>query len=103
MQYETSKQSVYGYCPLCNSPGITRERRPNGNDECAQGHLYSSRLAVKKIITKQLPQDIIEAIEDYVDAYSTARIAKVLYDMYPGKEVEITYERLAQVILSKIS
>lgn len=32
----------YGYCPLCNAKGITRERRPNGYDHCANGHGYSS-------------------------------------------------------------
>lgn len=33
-------------CPVCGSFGVSRERRPNGNDKCAQGHVYPSRLAV---------------------------------------------------------
>lgn len=36
----------YGACPFCGSPGKTRERRPNGNDTCMQGHTYPSRNAV---------------------------------------------------------
>lgn len=37
--------SVYGHCPTCGAPGITRERRPNGNDKCANGHTYPSSTA----------------------------------------------------------
>jgi hypothetical protein len=37
--------NVYGYCPICGAPGVTRERRPDGNDECAKGHKYPSRQA----------------------------------------------------------
>ena len=32
----------YGYCPLCQTPGVYRERRPNGNDRCGRGHEYPS-------------------------------------------------------------
>lgn len=43
----TTEKSLYGYgfCPMprCNAPGVTRERRPNGNDTCANGHTYPSR------------------------------------------------------------
>lgn len=38
--------SVYGYCPRCTAQGRTRERRPNGNDTCEQGHTYPSRDAL---------------------------------------------------------
>lgn len=34
--------SVYGFCPSCGAPGVSRERRPNGNDECQNGHIYPS-------------------------------------------------------------
>lgn len=36
----------YGYCPRCLNPGEERERRPNGNDTCANGHVYPSRTAL---------------------------------------------------------
>jgi DNA-directed RNA polymerase subunit RPC12/RpoP len=36
--------AVYGYCPQCGAKGVMRERRPNGNDKCANGHTYPSRL-----------------------------------------------------------
>lgn len=32
----------YGFCPICGSKGVMRERRPNGNDKCANGHSYKS-------------------------------------------------------------
>lgn len=40
-------ESPYGYCPKCGSPGRIRERRPNGNDRCENGHTYPSREAVR--------------------------------------------------------
>jgi len=36
----------YGYCPYCAAPGVSRERRPAGNDECEAGHTYPSSLAL---------------------------------------------------------
>jgi hypothetical protein len=35
----------YGYCPHCGSLGVSRERRPNGNDTCGNGHVYPSNAA----------------------------------------------------------
>ena len=40
--------SFYGYCPHCGAPGKTRERRPNGNDTCENGHVYPSSAALKE-------------------------------------------------------
>jgi hypothetical protein len=37
---------TYGLCPHCGSPGVFRERRPGGNDACAEGHVYPSKAAV---------------------------------------------------------
>jgi DnaJ-class molecular chaperone len=34
--------AVYGYCPECGEKGVMRERRPDGNDKCANGHIYQS-------------------------------------------------------------
>ena len=34
--------AAYGYCPECGEKGVMRERRPNGNDKCANGHTYPS-------------------------------------------------------------
>jgi hypothetical protein len=36
------KKAPYGYCPICNDIGSVREKRPNGNDRCIQGHTYPS-------------------------------------------------------------
>ncbi len=35
----------YGLCPLCGAKGVSRERRPDGNDRCASGHVYPSKHA----------------------------------------------------------
>jgi hypothetical protein len=39
--------SALGACPYCGSPGQWREKRPNGNDGCANGHVYASAEAVQ--------------------------------------------------------
>jgi hypothetical protein len=31
-----------GFCPKCGAPGISREKRPNGNDTCEHGDIYPS-------------------------------------------------------------
>jgi hypothetical protein len=39
---EQEPVAVYGYCPECGAKGVMRERRPDGNDKCANGHTYPS-------------------------------------------------------------
>ena len=36
----------YGFCPTCGGPGLSRERRLNGNDRCGRGHVYPSKDAL---------------------------------------------------------
>ena len=38
--------TVYGYCPICNAKGLSRERHPNGSDVCTNGHIYESKYAL---------------------------------------------------------
>ncbi len=40
------ESAIYGRCPKCMGLGVTRERRPNGNDTCVNGHTYSSSDAI---------------------------------------------------------
>ena len=35
-----------GKCPECGANGKSRERRPNGNDMCENGHVYPSAKAI---------------------------------------------------------
>jgi len=53
-------QAPYGYCPVpkCGAPGVERERRPNGNDKCANGHEYPSAdaLAERPPVPSILPR-----------------------------------------------
>jgi len=53
----------YGYCPVCGTPGISRERRPNGNDRCRNGHVYPSTNA-KPTTEDKLRQQLREAREE---------------------------------------
>ncbi len=43
-----SEEAIYGYCPKCGAKGLARERRPKGNDRCANGCSYPSKKAVIK-------------------------------------------------------
>ena len=47
---ECANSNLYGFCPICGKPGVTRERRLDGNDTCSNGHTYKSAAAneVKK-------------------------------------------------------
>lgn len=47
---ECANKNPYGFCPICGNPGVTRERRLDGNDTCSNGHTYKSSSAceVKK-------------------------------------------------------
>lgn len=44
----------YGTCPQCGSPGVSREKRPNGNDKCEKGHMYPSGTANTRVAKKVL-------------------------------------------------
>jgi hypothetical protein len=44
------EKKPYGLCPKCKAKGVYRERRPNGNDKCENGHTYPSKTARKPLI-----------------------------------------------------
>lgn len=46
---------MYGKCPKCGEKGICRERRPNGNDVCKEGHKYPSSTAVYPVASPVVP------------------------------------------------
>ena len=41
-------ESVYGYCPVCKGAGVSRDRCPNGNDRCVNGHTYPSATSLTR-------------------------------------------------------
>jgi len=47
-EIEQEPEAVYGYCPECGAKGVMRERRPDGNDKCANGHTYQSCKATQQ-------------------------------------------------------
>lgn len=58
---------LLGYCPDCGADGMSRERRPNGDDTCRNGHRYptSHRL-------------LHEPTQDQLDAYALGRRTEAL-------------------------
>lgn len=58
------KRIPYGYCPVCGAIGLYRERRPDGDDVCANGHTYKSSSALK--FPHQPPPVPVEVPDDYV-------------------------------------
>lgn len=62
--------SLYGKCPQCGAEGVERERRPNGNDKCANGHTYPSRSAVvdNKPHREQTPVEWLRKTRDALES-----------------------------------
>jgi hypothetical protein len=62
MPGEEQTESPLGYCPICRARGKTREKRPNGNDQCERGHTYPSKDALSSRPDEQAIRD--QALED---------------------------------------
>lgn len=73
----------YGYCPVCGQPGISRERRLDGDDRCASGHAYPSRLSVGE------PKREPNAKPDV-----GALVAEIEFTMPPNKDMACGYDEL---------
>ena len=58
--------AVYGYCPECGGAGVMRERRPNGDDKCTNGHKYPSSKALAEQPAQQEPVSLPEKIYEFV-------------------------------------
>lgn len=44
-----SKDEPYGICPTCGEPGVSTERRMNGNSVCVNGHTFPNTHTVRLI------------------------------------------------------
>lgn len=83
-----AKLHVYGYCPVCGAPGELRERRPNGNDVCVNGHTYPSAEATLTPKTPTpVPENALSTIDTFVGSDPPGGIP------YPAE----TWERVRQV------
>lgn len=60
--------AVYGYCPECGGAGVMRERRPNGDDKCTNGHKYPSSKALAEQPAQQ--QEPVAWMDGYRNIYS---------------------------------
>lgn len=62
----------YGYCPVCGSEIASRERRPDGNDICDEGHKFPSKDAISDKgecllpIVRQRLQKLLELVDEEV-------------------------------------
>lgn len=52
--------ALYGVCPKCYKPGKSRERRPDGNDTCVDGHVYKSSRALVR--TSLVPPTVVAPV-----------------------------------------
>ena len=70
--------AVYGYCPECGAKGVMRERRPNGNDKCANGHTYPSSASTppQRTWVGLTWEEIDECFKITPDQYLPAQIYK---------------------------
>ncbi|USN15543.1 hypothetical protein KIKIMORA_04250 [Brevundimonas phage vB_BpoS-Kikimora] len=58
---------MLGYCPHCGDDGMSRERRPDGNDTCRKGHTYPTS-----------HRYLHEPTQDQLDAYALGRRTQAL-------------------------
>lgn len=72
--------AVYGYCPECGGAGVMRERRPNGDDKCTNGHKYPSSKALAEQPAQQW----------------NAGVPSLYPEPEPGVSIKATYEQPAQ-------
>jgi hypothetical protein len=72
---------VYGHCPVCGAKGVTRERRPGGDDRCANGHTYKSMHATTPPAAQRqwvgLTDDEVRKINQEVWGYVSADHARM--------------------------
>ena len=85
--------AVYGYCPECGGAGVMRERRPNGDDKCTNGHKYPSSKALAEQPAQQqepkLPEFYARFEDGLVSVYQRREDATpllLLRESLPGKQ-----------------
>ena len=70
--------SLYGFCPFCGADGVSRERRPNGDDRCSRGHQYPSSSAF--CVHKQNALHCAICKTDYAQAADVKKMSEATPD-----------------------
>jgi len=90
---KTKMDAPYGYCPVCGEKGYLRERRIDGNDQCAKGHTYPSKNALKSksedTVKMTDAEEPIEHIYEWDTAFGIHRDLRCGY--YNGEEPDRSY------------
>ncbi len=76
--------NIFGQCPMCNAPGVTRENMPGGSDTCKNGHTYFSSDAVNQ------PADIVSKLEGAMDILREA-MERTEGELYQTWHIGIKY------------
>ncbi len=77
--------NIYGYCPLCAAPGVTRENILAGIDTCEKGHIYFSSDAVNQ------PADNMSRLEGAMDILREAMVDKTEGGLYQTSRIALKY------------
>ena len=79
--------AVYGYCPKCGAKGVQRERRPDGNDKCVNGHTYLSSKATppKRPWVGLTEQEVVDLCDGRLTTADQVRIARATEDRIKEK------------------
>lgn len=97
--------AAYGFCPICGAPGTQRERRPNGNDICENGHEYKSsdavpltdlRAAAERVISVHEPRLALQHPTSELDPLIVA-LAKAYLAEHPADDEPLTRSWLESV------
>jgi len=71
-------KAPYGYCPKCGALGKFRERRPNGDDQCTNGHKYPSKDALSEPSVRSTASERGKAAYAAASDMEKARLRSVL-------------------------
>jgi hypothetical protein len=84
---EFTEMNGYGRCPHCGAMVMERERRPDGNDTCQEGHVFPSASTLTSLAAKPNAEfeQLMADSATYV-AELRADLCKMLPDLKVNKE-----------------
>jgi hypothetical protein len=118
LEVKVEPVAVYGYCPVCGAKGTSRERHPDGNTTCVNGHKYKSRDALitppqqeakDEPAAWMYPDDLkrFETSEAYAQAYSIEMVSPTqgetvpLYTTPPQRK-PLTDEEIDAIVVDEV-
>lgn len=68
-------QNSYGTCPKCGEPGVSTEKRRNGNSRCANGHTFP-----REAVPNEFVQTLTDIAEGGKDGRDLLAVWSLIYE-----------------------